>query len=91
MFDAQKLLGQVLREAAGGGLGGSRRQKRRSGSLTGLPGGLEAKVGMGLLGLAIAAYEHFRQPAAASGQTPANVSPLAAPLAAPAMPPPPPG
>ena len=91
MFDAQKLLGQVLREAAGGGLGGSRRQKRRSGSLTGLPGGLEAKVGMGLLGLAIAAYEHFRQPAPASGQTPANVSPLAAPTTgAPAMPPPPP-
>ena len=68
MFDAQRLLGQVLREAAGGGLGGARRGKRRSGSLTGLPRGLEAKVGMGLLGLAIAAYEHFRQstPAAAS-------------------------
>jgi len=93
MFDAQKLLGQVLREAASGGLGGSRRNKRRAGSLTGLPRGVEAKVGMGLLGLAIAAYEHFRQPAAASGQTPANVADAASPLAAstgPTLPPPPP-
>ena len=94
MFDAQKLLGQVLREAAGGGLGGSRRRNQRSGSLTGLPSGLEAKVGMGLLGLAIAAYEHFRQPAAASGQAPVQAA-TAAPLAAygadaPSSPPPPP-
>lgn len=93
MFDAQKLLGQVLREAAGGGLGGSRRGKRRSASLTGLPRGLEAKVGMGLLGLAIAAYEHFRQSAPAPDQTVANVSPLPLAVAAssgPATPPPPP-
>ena len=70
MFDAQKLLGQLLRDAAGGGLGGSRRSKRRSGSPAGLPSGLQAKLGMGLLGLAIAAYEHVRQPsAAASAQT----------------------
>lgn len=97
MFDAQKLLGQVLREAAGGGLGGGKRRKRRSGSLTGLPSGLEAKVGVGLLGLAIAAYEHFKQAPPAAVQTGANPPPAPAPLAsglsasgAPAMPPPPP-
>lgn len=95
MFDAQKLLGQVLREAAGGGLGGGKRRKHRSGSLTGLPSGLEAKVGMGLLGVAIAAYEHFKQATPAAVQTGANPPP--APLAsglpgasAPSMPPPPP-
>ena len=93
MFDAQRLLGQVLREAAGGGLGGGRRSRRRSGSLTGLPSGLEAKVGMGLLGLAIAAYEHFRSSAPAASQTVANAAPAGASpamSAGPAMPPPPP-
>lgn len=93
MFDAQKLLGQVLREAAGGGLGGSRRHRGR-GSLTGLPRGLEAKVGMGLLGLAIAAFEHFRQasatPAHSPAHSPANAPPAPAPGAA-TPPPPPPG
>ena len=58
MFNAQRLLGQVLQQALGGGLGG---RKRRRGGLTGLPSGMEAKLGMGLLGLAIAAVEHFRQ------------------------------
>lgn len=97
MFDAQKLLGQVLREASGGGLGGGKRRKQRSGSLTGLPSGLEAKVGMGLLGLAIAAYEHYRQAPAAAVQTGVNPPPAPSPLASgllsptpPSMPPPPP-
>ena len=72
MFDAQRLFGQVLREAAGGGLGGAKRRKRGSRSLTGLPSGLEAKVGVGLLGLAIAARErparvHGARHAAAPG------------------------
>ena len=97
MFDAQKLLGQLLREAAGGGLGGGKRRKHRSGSLTGLPSGLEAKVGMGLLGVAIAAYEHFKQAPTATVQ--AGAMPPTAPMplssglptsALPAMPPPPP-
>lgn len=97
MFDAQKLLGQVLREATGGGLGGGKRRKRGSRSLTGLPSGLEAKVGIGLLGLAIAAYEHFKQTPAASHQTGTHPPPAPMPLvggvpaaAFPTMPPPPP-
>lgn len=68
MFDAQRLLGQVLKDA----MGGSRRHKRRS-SLTGLPRGMEAQLGMGLLGVAIAAFEHFRSPGQAAG--PAGASP----------------
>ena len=88
MFNAQRLLGQVMQEALGGGLG--RQGKRRKGSFTGLPRGMEAKVGIGLLGVAIAAFEHFR-----STGNPA--SPPPSPLAAGgvgantgAMPPPPP-
>lgn len=96
MFDAQKLLGRVLREAAGGGgLGGGRRRKGRGGSITGLPRGLEAKVGMGLLGLAIAAYEHFRQSppgaTAAPGGPPPAPMPVAGQRTAATPPPPPPG
>ena len=82
MFDAQRLLGQVLKDAMGGG----RRHKRRS--LSGLPRGMEAQLGMGLLGLAIAAVEHFRAPGSSAVATPAS-SPPPAPGAMP--PPPPPG
>ena len=96
MFDAQRLLGQVLKDAMGGG----RRHKRRS-SLTGLPRGMETQLGMGLLGVAIAAFEHFRAPGNAQGApvpAPAGLSgsPTAAttgatPPAPPTgMPPPPP-
>ena len=95
MFDAQKLLGQVLREAAGGGLGSSRRHSGRRGSVTGLPRGLEAKVGMGLLGLAIAAFEHYRQAQPGPAQATATPTPPPVPLAAAGAgsspPPPPPG
>ncbi len=80
MFDAQTLLGHVLRDALGGGLGGGRRRSRR-GSLTGLPRGLEGKIGMGLIGLAVAAFEHFREQQSA---------PAASGSATPPMPPPPP-
>lgn len=80
MFDAQTLLGHVLRDALGGGLGGGRRRNRR-GSLTGLPRGLEGKIGMGLIGLAVAAFEHFHQQQSA---------PAASGPATPPMPPPPP-
>ena len=62
MFDAQRLLGQVLKDAMGGG----HRKKRRS-SFTGLPRGMETQLGMGLLGVAIAAFEHFRAPGNAAG------------------------
>jgi uncharacterized membrane protein YebE (DUF533 family) len=96
MFDAQKLLGMVLRQAIGGSLGGSRRRARRS-SRPGLPRGLEGQIGMGLLGLAVAAFEHFRQPAsgpdtvgAASAGADALVHPGAARRDAVPPPPPPP-
>jgi len=65
MFDAGKLLGQVLRGAASGAIGARRRPARRRPSLPGMSTrGLETKVGLGLIGLAVAAFEHFRQSAA---------------------------
>ena len=93
MFDAQKLLGQMMREAAGGGLGGGKRRKRGGGSFTGLPRGMEAKLGMGLLGLAIAAYEHVKQPGGTQtlmGGAAPPPSPGRATAPTGAMPPPPP-
>lgn len=71
MFDARKLLGHVLKDALGGQSGGSTRRRRQR-SATGLPRGLETKVGMGLIALAVAAYEHFTQdkPAAVPPGTP---------------------
>lgn len=97
MFDAQRLLGLVLRDAVGGRLGGSRRPRSRGGSITGLPRGLESQIGMGLIGLAIAAFEHFRQPAASPAASALSqlmagaAEPAPAPSASsPPSPPPPP-
>ena len=71
MFDAEKLLGQMMGDAFSGSLGGKKRKHKRSSSgLSGLMGGMstgtKAKIGVGLLGLAYAAYEHYKQPAAAA-------------------------
>lgn len=87
MFDAQRLLGQVFGEALGGGLGGKRRRKSRD-PLAMLGIG-KAQVGLGLLGVAFAAYEHY---SSRSAPTPAAVMGAGAvpPPMPPAMPPPPP-
>ena len=86
MFDAQRLLGQLLGDVLGGGFG---HRKKRGG---GLSFGTKAQLGLGALGVAMAAYEHYssqRAPAA----TPAPSTPPPAPQQA-AMtlsaPPPPP-
>jgi len=79
----------------GGLLGGSSASTRSSGSsglggmLGGVSTGTKAKVGLGLLGLAIAAYDHYKTSATptAPGHAP---SPPPAPLGA-SPPPPPPG
>src|SRR5688572_22128440 len=87
MFDARRLLGQVLGEAMGGSFGG--RQRKARGPLAALGVG-KAQVGLGLLGLAFAAYEHYNSAQAApTGMAPPGTAPM--PLASPtAMPPPPP-
>ena len=94
MFDPERLLGQLMGDAMSGSLGGRRRPRKPSG-LGGLLGGsmstgTKAKLGLGLLGIAVAAYQHYQ------GQASTPPSPLAGtgmpppPPGAPAIPPPPP-
>lgn len=85
MFDPERLLGQLMGDAMSGSLGGRRRPRKPSG-LGGLLGGsmstgTKAKLGLGLLGIAVAAYQHYQGQAA----TPPS------PLAGTGTPPPPPG
>jgi uncharacterized membrane protein YebE (DUF533 family) len=80
MFDAEKLLGQMMGDAFSGALGGKKRKHKRSASgLSGLMGGMsmgtKAKVGVGLLGLAYAAYEHYKQPGNAAPNATASQPP----------------
>ena len=92
MFDPQRLLGQLLGDALGGGFGGRR---RRGG---GLSFSTKAQLGLGALGVAMAAYEHFTkdsaQPApvmSAPQPSPASMPPPAPTHGAMTPPPPPPG
>ncbi|GIX36990.1 MAG: hypothetical protein KatS3mg127_0229 [Silanimonas sp.] len=104
MLNPERLLQQMMREALGGSLGGRRRPAKKAGGLGGLLGGMstatKAKVGLGLLGVAIAAYEHYRSnnanPPAAGARTPSASPPPPPPPPAhagpaPSAPPPPPG
>ena len=65
MFNAERLLGGLISNALGEGLIGRKSNSRRGGGLKSMAGGLisqnKAAIGMGLLGLAVAAYEHFTQ------------------------------
>lgn len=91
MFDPEKMLGQIMGDAVSGALGGSRRKrKHRSGIFGGSGLGMagKAKLGVGLLALAYAAYEHFKQPPA--GGTPPFPASAPSPAAAMTTPPPPP-
>lgn len=95
MFDPERLLGQMLGGALGDAFGGSRGRKRRTAFTSGGLGG-KAQVGIGLLGLAIAAFEHYGQQGQAgarSASPPAGTPVPPPPPPAPgrgAMPPPPP-
>ena len=81
MFDPERLLGQVI----GGGLGIGGRRGRRTAS--------RAALGVGLLGIAMAAYEHYNQPSKTPTSAPPSApppAPGAASVTVNAMPPPPP-
>jgi uncharacterized membrane protein YebE (DUF533 family) len=96
MFDAEKLLGQMMGDAMSGALGTKKRKhKRKPSGLSGLLGGsstaTKAKVGLGLVGLAFAAFEHFKDKNASAPSTPSATPPPPPPLASrTASPPPPP-
>lgn len=80
MFDVEKLLGQMI----SGRVSGSR--KRGKSNAFGIPGVSTAQLGVGAIGVAIAAWEHFKGKSAAS-----NIPQAAgAPVMAPPPPPPPP-
>lgn len=85
MFDPERLLQQMVGGALGGAFGGRTRSR---GGLSSALGGGKAQLGLGLLGVAIAAYGHYSksQPAAAR---PASV-PAPGLLATQSPPPPPP-
>ncbi len=84
MFDVQKLLGQML----SGGMGGSR--GKRKASSFGIPGVSNAQLGVGAIGLAIAAWEHFKTKpdAAASNSVGAPMPTSLPPPLPPTLPPP---
>ena len=94
MFDAQRLLGQMLGSGMDGllGGGGSGKKRRRGDSLLGgMSTGTKAQLGMGIVGIAMAAFEHYQQQSKAP--TPASPStshlPPPPPMAAPVIPVPP--
>ena len=90
MFSAEKLLGGLVQEALSSSLGVSSRSSRRR-SHRG-SNSLERAVGMGLVGLAVGAFEHFTKQAQAVPAQPAGsvVPPSAPPPTPSAAPPPPP-
>jgi uncharacterized membrane protein YebE (DUF533 family) len=95
MFNPERLLGQIMGDAFSGQLGGRGRKRGKGGLMGGLSGGSKAKIGLGLLGVAFAAYQHYQQQpgqAAAQPLAGAGLPPPPPPGTGPsAMPPPPPG
>jgi len=92
MFHAERLLGSLLNAALSRGFRSrhdlKRQQRRGIKSLAGeLLSENKAAIGMGLLGVAIAAYEHFSQKAQSvpvpGGTVPSPVAPMPKPLASP--------
>jgi uncharacterized membrane protein YebE (DUF533 family) len=95
MFDPERLLGQMLGGSLGDAFGGKKGRRKRSAFSTGSMGG-KATLGIGLLGIAMAAYEHYSQqnrggaPVGASGGAMPNPGAMPPPPPT-AAPPPPPG
>lgn len=91
MFNPERLLGQLVGDALSGSLGGSRR-RRRSSMLGGLSTGTKVQIGVGLVGLAIAAWQHFKDKEASPVATPGGpvATPPPPPMLMAATPPPPP-
>lgn len=88
MFDPQRLLGQVLSGSFGGlgrKIGQTNQGLSQMGGLGGFGGGAKLGAGLGLLGVAMAAFEHFKErPGTPAAPPPSSMLP-------PPPPPPPPG
>jgi uncharacterized membrane protein YebE (DUF533 family) len=85
MMDPERLLGQLI----AGRLGGKSKKRKSSGWLS---GGTKTQIGLGAIGIAMAAFEHFKQSQQAGAAPPAaghrSTSPPAARLGTPPVPPP---
>ncbi|MCA9412918.1 MAG: tellurite resistance TerB family protein [Candidatus Omnitrophica bacterium] len=91
MIDPERLIGGLLNSALGEGFGRKKKRSKKR-SKGGILGGDKALVGMGLLGLAFAAYDHYQQKSGGSFRPSAPGSTGSSPPPPPAMsPPPPPG
>jgi uncharacterized membrane protein YebE (DUF533 family) len=75
MFNPEQLLGQLLKSGLSGSLGGSKRRKRGGSLLGGMSTGTKAQIGMGLVGLAVAAYEHYTKQNASSSTSMPSTAP----------------
>lgn len=84
MFDPERMLGQMLGQAMGGQFGGRKRKRHHGG---GLSTGTKMQIGVGLLGVAMAAWEHYQSKPSAPSAPPAAMPP---PPPMSATPPPPP-
>lgn len=83
MINPERLLGQILGGNLGGSFGGKRRRGSKSGGLLGgVSGTTKAQIGIGLLGVAYAAYQHYAKKDA--------LPPQPGQAASTALPPPPP-
>jgi len=88
MFNAERLLGSLITNALGQGLTGRvSKSRRHGGGLKSVAGNLisqnKAAIGMGLLGLAVGAFEHFTQnqnPQASTAPPPSGGSNPVAPM-----------
>jgi uncharacterized membrane protein YebE (DUF533 family) len=85
MFDVEKLLGQML----AGGMGSGKKRKSRGGSF-GIPGVSKAQLGVGAIGLAIAAWDHYKSRQGQAAPAMGGGMPAALPAMGPPPPPPPP-
>lgn len=82
MFNPEQLLGQLLQTGLSQGLGRGRRRGRAGSLLGGVSTGAKVKIGMGLLGVAMAAYEHYTRQNESSGTAPAGPAPAPEPVTA---------
>lgn len=96
MFDPQRLLGELLGGAMSGSLGGKKKKNKGGSMLGGMSTGTKAQLGVGLLGIAIAAYDHYKNQPRAAAPQPAGGFPPGPGASMPQpprqqVPPPPPG
>jgi uncharacterized membrane protein YebE (DUF533 family) len=95
MFNPEQLLGQLLGGTMSGSLGGKKKKRKGGSMLGGMSTSSKAQLGIGLLGVAMAAYEHYKNRPPTAGAPAGGFPPGPAPQAPMGgmntVPPPPPG